>query len=61
MASRNPEINRLISQAINEVPPRVLSPEQKVDQEIATREYLARLYEGQLQTRCELWGQRYKG
>lgn len=55
MASKDPEVNRLITQAINEVPLKVLSPDEELDREIATREYLTKLHKGQVQTRGEIF------
>ena len=46
MASKDPEVNRLITQAINEVPLKVLSPDEELDREIATREYFTKLHKG---------------
>lgn len=63
MASRKPEVNRAITEAINTKPPRddKLTDEQKAERERATAEYLTRVAEGQTRTQLRYRSERYKG
>lgn len=63
MASRKPEVNRAITEAINSSPPRddKLTRDQKAERERATTEYLARLADEQTRAQIRYRNERYKG
>ncbi len=63
MASRNPEVNRAITEAIDNSPPRddKLTDAQKAERDRATAEYLTRLAEEQTRTQLRYRNERYKG
>ena len=63
MASKDPKVNKAITDAINNSPPMDdnLTASQKADREKATTEYLDSLADGQTRTRLRSQNERYKG